>query len=216
MRLRDISVENRPRERLISQGVTVLSDAEILALILGSGTKNENAVDLSNRLLSHFDLLSTSSLSELQKLKGIGVARACQLLALFEFSKRFNSSKVIGKKISCSKDVYDFVKSKMVDLDKEHFVVLLLDSKNRVLKEVLVSIGILNSSLVHPREVFKQAIKESANSIILVHNHPSGDVTPSKEDYEVTTKLREVGELMGIRVLDHVIVGSEGYYSFNE
>ncbi|HOI18419.1 MAG TPA: DNA repair protein RadC [Candidatus Woesearchaeota archaeon] len=218
MKIKDISIENRPRERMEKQGVQVLSDAELLAIILKFGNKEENVVDMCNRLISKYgvDKLSSCSLKELQEIKGIGKAKASQILALFEFNKRHNVSKQNGKQIKTAKDVYDYCYPKLKDLDKEHFMILHLDTKNRILKDEFVSIGTLNCSLVHPREIFKSAIKESSNSIILVHNHPTGDSTPSAEDVKVTEILRKSGELLSIRVLDHVIVSSNDYYSFNE
>jgi DNA repair protein RadC len=218
MRIKEISLDNRPRERMEKQGASVLSDAELLAVILQKGTREENVIDMSNRLISKYgiDKLSSCSLNELQEIKGIGKAKATQILALFEFNKRHNLSKQNGKPIKSAKDVYDYCSPKLAGADKEHFMILHLDTRNKVIKDEIVSIGTLNSSLIHPREVFKSAIKESANSVILVHNHPSGVVEPSDEDIKITDVLIKSGELLSIKVLDHVIVGSEGYYSFNE
>jgi DNA repair protein RadC len=218
MRIKDISKENRPRERLERYGVGSLSDAELLAVILKIGNKTENVIDMCNRLISKYgiDKLSSCSLKELQEIKGIGKAKACQILALFEFNKRHNIAKKNGKPIKSAKDVYEYVAPKLAGLTKEIFMVLHLDSKNRIIKEETVSIGTLTASLIHPREVFKSAIKESANSIILLHNHPSGDPAPSQEDEEITERLFDAGELLGIKVLDHVIVGNGKHYSFSE
>ena len=218
MKIKDISIENRPRERLEKQGVGVLSDAELLAVVLGQGTKGENVVDMSNRLISKYGVckLSSCSLRELQEIKGIGKAKASQIIALFEFAKRHSASKANGKPIKSAKDVFEFVSPKLSGLDKECLMVLHLDSKNKVLKDEIVSVGTLNSSLVHPREVFKSAVKESSNTVILVHNHPSGDPTPSDEDKRVTESLFGAGELLGIKVLDHVIVGGGSWFSFND
>ena len=182
MRIKDISPENRPRERLQREGVHVLSDAEVLAVILQKGTKEENVIDMSNRLISKYglDKLSDLSLTELQAIKGIGPAKAMQIQALFEVNKRHNLSKQNGEPIKSAKDVYKYCSPKLNGTDKEHFMILHLDTRNRVIKDEIVSVGTLNSSLIHPREVFKSAIKESANAVILVHNHPSGDPTPRK------------------------------------
>jgi DNA repair protein RadC len=209
MNIKDISLEQRPRERLLENGASNLSDAELLALLLEKGSIGENVIDLSHRLISSYGLESLNSLSvaELTKLKGIGVAKACKVMAAFELSKRVNSGKIIGKEISSASDVFSYYKEKLGSLKKEHFYALLLDSKNRIIKEELISVGTLNASLVHPREVFKAAIKESANAIILVHNHPSGCCDSSPEDELVTQKLKEVGNIMGIKVLDHIIIG---------
>lgn len=217
MKLREISPENRPRERLEKQGVNVLSDAELLAIILQKGTYAENVIDMSNRLINKFGIekLAKCSLEELKTINGIGTAKACQIIALFELNKRCSLSKNNGRIIKSAKDVYDYCHPKLSGLDKEHFTILHLDTKNKVIKDEVISIGTLNGTLVHPREVFKSAIKESANAVILVHNHPSGDSTPSEEDKEITKLLMEAGELLDIKVLDHVIVG-EGYWSWNE
>lgn len=218
MKIKDIPKSNQPRERLIKNGIEVLSDAELLATIFQKGTKEENAIDMSNRLISKYgvDKLSACSLKELQKIKGIGKAKACQIIALFEFNKRHNLAKQNGKTIKSAKDVYDYCYSKLIGTDKEHFMVLHLDTCNRVIKDEIISIGTLNSSLVHPREVFKSAIKESANAVILVHNHPSGNAEPSEEDIKITNILFKSGELLSIKVLDHIIISNDGYYSFRD
>ena len=163
-------------ERLEKLGPSVLSDAELLAVILRIGNKKENVVDMSNRLISKygFDKLSMCTLSELQEINGIGISKACQILALFELNKRHSYSKINGKPIKTAKDVFSHCSPRLYSLDREHFMILHLDSKNRVLKNEVVSIGALTGTIAHPREVFKSAIKESAHSVILVHNHPSG------------------------------------------
>ena len=218
MRIKDISVENRPRERLEKSGVSVLSDAELLAIILKTGNKEENVIDMSNRLISKFgfDKLFMCSLKELQEINGIGSAKSCQIVALFELNKRHSYSKVLGKPIKTAKDVFDYCSPKMSSLDREQFMILHLDTKNKIIKDEIVSVGTLNASLIHPREIFKSAIKESAYAVILVHNHPSGDPEPSEEDKQITERLFEAGDLLGIKVLDHVIVGKENWYGFRE
>ena len=210
MKLKDIPIENRPRERLEHLGAPALSDAELLAIILKIGNRKENVVDMSNRILSKhgFEKLSFCSLKELQGNYGVGQAKASQILALFELHKRYEVSKRKRKPIKSAKDVFKYISPNLSSLDKEHLVVLHLDSKNKIIKDEVISIGTLNSSLVHPREVFKEAIKSSANSIILVHNHPSGDVEPSEEDILTTKKLKESGEVVGIKLLDHIIIGN--------
>ena len=215
MRIKDISLENRPRERLEKQGPSVLSDAELLAIILKTGNKTENVIDMSNRLLSKysFDKLSMCSLTELQEINGIGSAKACQIIALFELNKRHSYSKTQGKPIKTAKDVFEHCSPKLSSSDREHFMILHLDTKNRVIKDEIVSVGALTGTIAHPREVFKSAIKESAHSVILVHNHPSGDPTPSDEDLKMTERLLEAGEILGIKVLDHVIIGKGAWYS---
>ena len=218
MRIKDISKDNRPRERLQKNGVHVLSDAELLAVIFKTGNKQENAIVMSDRLITRYgiDKLNDLSLKELQEIRGIGPAKAMQIKALFEFNKRHNLSKVMDLPIKTAKDVFLYASEKISDNKKEHFMILHLDSKNRVIKDEIISIGILNASIIHPREVFKSAIKESANSIILVHNHPSGDSEPSIEDKEITERLMETGELLDIKVLDHVIIGKDNFHSFKE
>ena len=218
MRIKDISLENRPRERLEKQGPQVLSDAELLAVILKTGNKEENVIDMSNRLISKygFDKLAMCSLKELQEINGIGSAKACQIIALFELNKRHSYSKLQGKPIITAKDVFEYCSPKLSNLDREQFIILHLDAKNRIIKDDVVSIGALTGTIAHPREVFKSAIKESAHSVILVHNHPSGDPTPSDEDLKMTERLFEAGEILGIKVLDHVIVGKEEWYSLKE
>jgi DNA repair protein RadC len=218
MKIKDIPESNQPRQRLIKNGIGVLSDAELLAIIFQKGTKNENAIDMSNRLISKYgvDKLSSCSLKELQKIKGIGQAKSCQILALFEFNKRHNLAKTNGKSITRTKDVFDYCSPKLSCLDKEYLMILHLDSKNRVIKDEIISIGTLNNTLIHPREIFKSAIKESSNSIILVHNHPSGDPTPSEEDEEMTKRMFDAGDLLDIKILDHVIIGKDEFYSFRE
>lgn len=218
MIIKDISVSERPRERLLEKGADSLSDSEILALILEKGSVGESVIELSHRLINCYglDSLNSLSLSELMKLKGIGLAKASKIVAAFELSKRVNAGKVLGKEINSASDVASYYMEKLKDSKKEHFYALLLDSKNRIIKEELISVGTLNASLVHPREVFKSAIKESANAIILVHNHPSGDCEPSFEDYSITKKLKEAGELINVKFLDHIIVTGNNWVSVSE
>jgi DNA repair protein RadC len=218
VKLKEISVEQLPRERLFASGSDSLSDAEILALLLNTGSKEENVIDVSNRLISKYGLngISCCSLSELTTIKGIGPAKASKIFAAFELSRRANSGKIAKKSIQNSEDVALHYIEKLKGKKKEHLIVILLDSKNRIIKEEIVSIGTLNSSLIHPREVFKPAIKESANAIILVHNHPSGDCDPSSEDKEITKILVEAGKLLNISVLDHIVVGKDDYSSMVE
>lgn len=218
MRIKDISKENRPRERLEKNGVHVLSDAELLAIIFKTGNKEENAIVMSDRLITKYGLgkLNELSLKELQEIKGIGPAKSMQIKVLFEFNKRYSLAKRDGEPIKSARDVFEYASQRLITNQQEHFMILLLDSKNRIVKDEVISIGTLNASIIHPREVFKSAIRESANSIILVHNHPSGDPEPSAEDEQITEKLFEAGELLNIKVLDHVIVGKDKFWSFKE
>jgi len=155
-------------------------------------------------------------LAELMKIKGIGLAKASTIQASFELNKRINSGKLPIKKVKNSSDIAKYYMEKMKDLKKEHLIAVFLDSKNKIIKDEVISIGTLDSSLVHPREVFKEAIKNSASSMILIHNHPSGDPTPSEEDLEITRKMMEVGEELEINVLDHVIIGDNNWWSWKE
>jgi len=213
MRIKDIPRENRPRERFKLNGADVLSNSELLAIILQKGTRKENVIDMSNRIISKysFDKLSECSLSELKSIPGIGDAKAMQILALFELSKRTKSGSIAEKVVSNSEDIAKYYMERMRGLKREHLIAVFLDSKNKIINDKVISIGTLNSSLVHPREVFKEAIKNSANAIILVHNHPSGEVESSPEDLDITEKMKEAGVLVGIKVLDHVIVGKDRY-----
>lgn len=214
MRLTELALYDRPRERLARLGSSALSDAELVAIILSRGTAQENVLNLAQRLLSTFtiDRLARCSLGELESFRGIGRTKACQLLACFELAQRKKSHK--SNSLRCAKDVYTYCINNISNKEQEVFLVLVLDTKNCVVACKQVTQGLLNKALVHPREVFKYAVKENANSIILVHNHPSGDPSPSEEDKRVTAQLREAGEVLGITVLDHVILGEESWYSF--
>jgi len=210
---------NRPGARLRRKGVYSLSDAELLAIIIGRGDKNENAVDLSNRVLAtnNFDKIAELSLSELEK-EFRNPVKAMKINAMFEIFRRTNKLMKKGYKlqIKTASDVYQYYVDELQNKTKEYFYALFLDTKNRILKEELVSIGTLNESLIHPRELFNSAVQASCNSVIIVHNHPSGDCVPSDSDKEVTKVLVEAGEIMGIKVLDHVIIGKEGFMSLKE
>lgn len=211
MRLKELKDGYRPREKLQNRGSDNLTDFELLSIIIRTGYGPDNVLDLSTKLLKDgLKELGRMSLEELKQVRGIGEAKACQIQAVFELCERisFESEK---KKVTSPEDVYDICEW-MKTLDKEHFLVLLLDTKNNVFSEDVVSVGTLNASIVHPREVFRKAIRNNCNAIILVHNHPSGDTTPSQEDYDVTRKLQRAGEHLDIEILDHVIIG-EGYTS---
>jgi DNA repair protein RadC len=218
MRIKDFSEEQRPRERLCKHGASILSDAELLAIILKIGNKEENVIEMSHRVIAKYGLekLANCSLQELQQIKGIGNAKACEILAAFELAKRANICGAEKKNIKSAQEVFNYFLPKMRDLTQEQFHILLLNTRNKLIKEELISLGTLNGSLIHPREVFKSAIRESANSVIIVHNHPSGDPAPSREDEEITSKLVEAGEVLGIKVLDHVIIGKDKYWSWKE
>jgi len=219
MKIMDMPYYNRPDYKLVNKGVNYLDDAELLAIILGSGNKEENAIELSNRLLKDYNLnkLDTLSFNELEK-ECKDKIKPLKIMSLIELSKRYNKLIRNGytKTIKSAEDVFNIFHNKLANEKKEHFIVLYLDTRNSIIKEETISIGTLDSALIHPREVFKNAIKESAFSIILVHNHPSGDCTPSKEDIGITERLKEAGELLNIKVLDHVIIGKGKHWSYNE
>ena len=219
MKIKDLPDSSKPRERFLKHGPEALSDAELFAIILRTGLVGENVMEMSNHLISKFGLLTKlfdSSLSELQEIKGIGENKAMQILAIAELGKRYDQEKNKVKKITCAEDVFKLFHRKLRDKKQEHFYVLMLDTKNNIIAEKEISKGILDASILHPREVFNPAIKNSASRIILVHNHPSGDPTPSEEDLEITRKMIEVGEELGINVLDHIIIGGEKWWSWKE
>ena len=201
-------------------GAEQLTDQELLAILLATGSKEGSAMDLAEQLLQRHEGLSglrTLSLAELMEQKGIGVAKATTIAAAIELGKRIH---VGGGEyrpiITGSADAAKLMQGRMRYLDREQFQVMMLNHKKAVLGIETVSIGTLNSSLVHPREVFKQAIKRSASTVILAHNHPSGNCEPSEQDLQVTSRLKEVGQIVGIEVIDHIIIGEDSYYSFRE
>ncbi len=212
-------LEERPRERLLKYGPDYLSTAELFAIILRTGTKNENVINLCTRIISQYNLkqLSQANIRQLTDIHGIGNAKAAQIAAVFEIARKLEIySDEPKRKIRSPADVHDLLYPKLREVKKEKLTVLYLDTKNQVLKEEVVSVGSLNANIVHPREVFKSAVMESSASVILTHNHPSGDPTPSREDIAVTEKLVEGGKILGIDVLDHVIIGDGRYVSLKD
>jgi len=214
----DLPLIERPRERLLKLGSEALSAQEILALILGRGIKGESVMVTSQKLLSRFGNLKSvanASVEELTQTRGIGPAKAAQIKAALELSKRLEAD--VGEKpqpmLKSPEDVAAVVRSQLKGKKKEHFLVLCLDTRNRLINCKPVSIGSLDTSIVHPREVFKEAVSSSSASVIFVHNHPSGDPEPSKEDVELTKRLAKAGEIIGIDVLDHIIVCDKNYLS---
>lgn len=220
MKIKEMNMSEMPRERLLNYGAKSLSNSELLAILINTGRKGFSSIDISNELLGKYSNLielKRVSINELTNIKGIGLKKAITLKAMFELAERISQPDFIKKfKITKPEDVAELMMSSMKDLAQEHFVLILLNSKNIVIKQVCVFIGTLNSSIVHPREVFNIAIKESANTIIAVHNHPSGDVTPSQEDIITTIRLKECGELLGIELLDHIIIGDNKFTSLVE
>ncbi|MDR3288103.1 MAG: DNA repair protein RadC [Peptococcaceae bacterium] len=219
-RLKDMPMELFPRERMFQSGPESLSNSEILAIILRTGLKGENVLNLAERILSENEGLTglaKLSVHELEQISGVGKAKAAGLKASLELGRRAATMDPMHRTvIHTPQDVAHLVMEEMRNLDREHFRVVTLNTKNHVLGVSPISVGSLNASLVHPRECFKEAIRRNANAIILLHNHPSGDPTPSKEDLEVTGRLTDGGKLLGIHVLDHVIIGDHQYISLKE
>lgn len=217
MLIRDIPNNERPRERLIKYGVDKLSNEELLSIILSSGVRNKSCKELSLDIISEFDSinnLKNLNIKSLSNIKGIGVSKASIILASIEFGRRVYSDNNIDIKLNSSEDIYNYIKNDLIDKKQEYFYALYLDNKNKLIDKKLLFIGTVNRSIVHPREVFKYAYLYSASSIVIVHNHPSGDVTPSKEDKILTDSIIELGNINKIPVIDHIIVGKDRYYSF--
>ena len=217
--IRDLPTAERPREKLLKFGKDSLSNRELLAIILRVGTRQISALGLADEVLVHFGSLRNlqeASCEELQAIEGIGLAKAAQILAALELGRRVQASLKTSSIIRTPKDASDLVMEKLRYLDREVMQLLILDTKNQVIATPLVSVGILDASMVHPREVFKDCIRRSAASVILVHNHPSGDPTPSDNDIKVTDRLRRAGEILGIDVLDHIIIGDNRFVSLKE
>jgi DNA repair protein RadC len=207
-----------PRDRLIENGAEALSDAQLLAIIIRVGSRGNSAVDLSNKILQAYrslNGLAQASVEELCHIGGIGRSKAAQILASIEIGKRALSNKrdARGKFLS-SRDLFNYFGPELSTRNVELFKIVLLDTKNRLIRDVEVSRGSLNLAIVHPREVFKMAIRESSAALILIHNHPSGDPEPSPEDVDLTEKLVRAGHLLGIPVMDHLIIGQNAYFSF--
>lgn len=218
--IKDMPASMRPREKLMARGESDLNDAELLAIVLGMGIKNINALDLATRLLVKYGSLrqlKEVSLEELTGERGIGPAKAVGIKAAIEIGRRIAGDVHSRIPIKSPEDVVNAVAGMTMEemryYDREHFRVMYLDRKGGLLVMEDISVGGLHSSIVHPREVFKTAVKKSAASMILIHNHPSGDPTPSQEDIDITRRLMEAGTLMGIEVIDHVIIGENRYCS---
>ena len=210
----------RPRERLLRHGSEALSDAQLLAILLRTGSSDKGVLDLAISLLDTFkDLrnIDSASVSDLSQIKGVGTAKIAQIKAAFELGKRLMAESDEGLPLfNSSLAVYSYFAPRFKNMKKELFLCLLLDTKNRLIKDVRISEGTLTNSLIHPREAFKSAIKESAASVIFVHNHPSGDPTPSRDDIAVTERLKKAGEVIGIAALDHIIIGDGTFVSLKE
>ncbi len=218
--LRDVHLEDRPRERLMRQGAESLSNQELIAILLRTGTKEESVLVLANRVLTVFErlhYLKHATIEEMVAIKGIGEVKAIQLLAAIELGRRLARKQNDEKfTIRSPQDAAAYLMPDMTSLNQEHFVVLFLNIKNQIIHRQTIFIGSLNASIVHPREIFREAVKRSAASIICAHNHPSGVPTPSEEDIEVTKRIEEAGYIMGIELIDHVIIGDHQFISLKE
>lgn len=217
--MKDYPEESKPIERLLTMGVKALNNNELLAILINSGTRKKTALQLATEILSEKKLWDLKEISpeELKMTPGIGDVKAARIMAALELAKRIKDEKIEESPyVSCPQDVVNLVMEDMRSYDREHFKSILLNTKNKVLAMETISIGSLNSSLAHPREIFKNAIKRSAASIILIHNHPSGDPEPSREDIHLTKELLKVSEILKIKIFDHVIIGNGRYYSMKE
>ena len=214
--IKTLPLEENPREKALTYGIETLNNVELLALILRTGHKNESVIQLSQRLLTEiggFANLSTVTYADLIALKGIKQAKAIEILSIIEIAKRLKDVSSIEKPLLNHYDIFGRVHNQLMFLKQEHFLLLCLDNKNKVIKEKTIFIGSLNMSVVTPREVFKEAIAISSAKIVLVHNHPSGDALPSEEDLLMTEQFQKLGQMMSIEVIDHIVVGWNQFYS---
>jgi DNA repair protein RadC len=218
--IHDLPRAERPRERLKALGAMALSSQELLALVIGRGIPGKSAIHIAQELLTRFGSVqgvSRATVEELSGVRGIGPAKAAQLSAAFELGRRQDLEPDVGQySIKDPESLVKAMRKGIQDKAKEHFMLVLLNTRNKVIAIRTISVGTLNASLVHPREVFKDALMHSASSIILVHNHPSDDPEPSDDDLTLTRRLKDAGRLMGIEVLDHIIITRSGYTSFKE
>lgn len=217
--IKDWSPQDRPREKLVLKGKSSLSDAELIAILLGTGTPTFNAVDLAKRILQNsgndLHALAMLSVKEMMKIKGIGEAKAITIVAALELGLRRKNLEAPEKpKVSSSRDAYEILKSDLIDIPHEEFWVILLNRANRVIKKIQISQGGVSGTVVDPRIIFKLAVEALASGIIVAHNHPSGNLTASQADILLTQKLKEGGKLLEIQVLDHVIIAGQKYFSF--
>lgn len=221
LKIKDIPKNERPKEKLLTYGAETLSNSELLAIILRTGRRGENVLELSSRLLSELEGLDgvlSATFNDITSIKGIKDGKASQILALSELFKRFRTLKAMRKdfKVNSPKDLANLLCGEMNNLNQEILKVVLLNTKNIIIGIKDVFKGSLNTSIVHPREIFKQAISKDSASIIICHNHPSGDPTPSKEDINITLRIKECGNIIGIQLLDHIIIGNNKYISLKE
>lgn len=216
MLIREINLLDRPRERAMAHGIKTLSNSELLAILFRTGTRELSALELGNKLLQKFTVnqLTNLSVGELTSISGIGNAKALSVLAAFELFKR--SSIETKTRVISPKDVFEYLRYDLTELKQEHFVGIYLDAKNNIISSKTLFIGSLSMSVVHPREVFNWAVRLSAASIIVVHNHPSGDPTPSQSDIEVTKAIKDAGVTMDIQLVDHIVIGKTEFISLKE
>ena len=215
--VKEMPKEDRPRERLMLQGVQGLSNEELIALILRTGMKDVSVIELSKRVLYHLESLSDlkrMTPEELMQIDGIKLAKATTLIAAIELGRRLSSlPRKYKLRIQSAHDIYHLLYPEIGHLEQEHFVVLYLSAKSEVIKKETIFIGTINQTIIHPREIFKSAIKHSSSAVIFVHNHPTGDATPSKADLKATDLLKKSADIMGIDIIDHIIIGHHEYYS---
>jgi DNA repair protein RadC len=215
-KIKDLPKFDRPREKLVKYGVSKLSNSELLAILLRTGKNGKNAIELATEILQKFNSknITDTTIDEITKIKGLGTAKACEIVACFELGKRLLKEKKSNLYI-LPVDVFNELKE-IRNHKKEHLYVFFLNSRNQEIEKELVSVGTLDTTSAHPREVFESAIKHSASQIIIAHNHPSGDFTPSSADVTLTERFVKAGEILGIELTDHVIVSSKGYFSFRQ
>jgi DNA repair protein RadC len=211
--------EDRPREKLVGKGRQILSEAELIAILIGSGSRDETAVELSKRILSavgnNLNELAKLGVKELTKFKGVGEAKAVSIVAALELGRRRRESEIIRReKITTSRDVYDSLKGKIADLPHEEFWLIILNRANAIVKKELISRGGVTGTVVDTKLIFKAALEHYASSIVICHNHPSGNLKPSEADIKITKSIKEAGKIMEIPLIDHLIITENGYYSF--
>lgn len=219
--IKNVPHSEQPRERLMSIGAEALTNSELLAILIRTGSTKQSALEVGKALLAgcndNLTELSEMTIQELCSFEGIGESKACQLLASLELGKRVKQMGILQRsKMSSPVEVVNFFNAELDNIKVEKFIGVFLNTKNEVINWEVISVGSLNASIVHPREVFNRAIRRNAASIIAVHNHPSGHISPSKEDINITKRLYEVGQLVGIPLIDHIIIGKNKYYSFKE
>lgn len=218
--IKEMPSETRPRERMLAKGAKALSNEELLAILLRTGRKNLSVIELSKNVLYHLESLEDLkrlSVEELLLIKGIKVAKATTICAAIELGKRLERTKpAIRQSIRTARDVYDLLAGDIAHYEQEHFICLYLNTKSQLIKKEIIFKGTINQTLIHPREIFRQAIRLSAAAMLFVHNHPTGDSAPSRADLKATETLIESGTMMGIDVVDHIIIGKSEYYSIKE